>query len=606
MRNFAMILVLIVFGKALFAQSEANIWYFGDQAGLDFSSGEPQLLVNSAMRAEAGCAVISDEKGKLQFYTNGKDVWNYNHQKLTDLSGLNGSQILNQNSMIVPLPGSDHIYYLFTVNASYDSVGLNYTVIDMEKNNGLGEITTRNKFMVKGMVEKITAAEHCNGEDLWIITHDHQNTFFSFLLTDTGIFQDTIKSKTGTLLKGDIGYMKMSPPSNRVAFPVNNEEVIVETFRFNNKSGVISDPVRIFAKDETVYAYGIEFSPNGNLLYVNTGGKAYKVWQYDLSLPTEEEINNSADLLASGNHFAMQLAPDGKIYIAKENRDYLSVINNPNERGTDCFYREFAVSLQGNLCLMGLPNFLSSYFYNPTFDVKNTCLGDTTFFSFSQDVNADSLVWDFDDGSSNPLKNRQSNPFHIYQNTGVYSVNLKIYHCGIYDLVETPLEIYSKPDLSLGNDTSICNNCSIVLNAGEQMDSWLWQDGSESQFYQVWEEGQYYVDVLKNGCSSSDTVQITRSRIKVVVPTAFTPNNDGENDVFKVYSNEVLSNFRFLVFNRWGNIIFETTDSEQGWDGTYNGAGNQSGVYVWMLVFSYYEQSEMKHKNMQGTVMLIK
>ncbi len=117
------ILFLLMFCSYAFAQNEASVWYFGDHAGIDFTTGEPKLLVNSAMRAEAGCAAISNKAGELQFYTNGKNVWNRKHQLMPNGFGLNGSQILNQNSIIVPLPNSDSIYYLFTINANYDSVG---------------------------------------------------------------------------------------------------------------------------------------------------------------------------------------------------------------------------------------------------------------------------------------------------------------------------------------------------------------------------------------------------------------------------------------------------------------------------------------------------
>ena len=82
------------------------------------------------MYANAGCAVISDKQGQLLFYTNGKNVWNRNHQRMPNGFGLNGSEVVNQNSIIIPLPQSDHLYYLFTINAYYESVGLNYSVIN--------------------------------------------------------------------------------------------------------------------------------------------------------------------------------------------------------------------------------------------------------------------------------------------------------------------------------------------------------------------------------------------------------------------------------------------------------------------------------------------
>ncbi len=335
MRTNLLILFMLLFNSISIAQNEATVWYFGDSAGLDFKTGSPLVLTNSAMHAEAGSAVISNKSGDLQFYTNGKDVWNRQHEKMPNGFGLNGSQILNQNSIIVPLPGSGNIYYLFTINAYYDSVGLNYSVINMDLEGGLGDVELKNRFMLAGLIEKITAAKHCNGEDTWIVTHDRFDGYYSFLLTAGGLTGNAVQSFTGNKVRSDIGYMKMSPASNRIALPLNQEKLLVELCLFHNRSGKVYDPVKILARDESVYTYGIEFSADGNLLYIATGGRAYKVWQYDLTQETEEKINNSATLIAEGNHFALQLGTDGKIYIARTNREQLSVIHFPEQLGPD-------------------------------------------------------------------------------------------------------------------------------------------------------------------------------------------------------------------------------------------------------------------------------
>lgn len=313
MRSLFLILFVFLFDSFSYAQMEAALWYFGDHAGLNFNFGNPDILINSAMHAEAGCSAISDKNGQLQFYTNGKEVWNRNHEKMSNGFGLNGSQILNQNSIIVPLPDTIDIYYLFTINAYYDSVGLNYSIVNMNLDGGLGDVELKNQFMYAGFIEKLTAAKHCNGDDIWIVTHDRFDGYYSFLLSAEGLLSDTVHSYTGNSIRSDIGYMKMSPASNRIALPLNQENLLVELSLFHNRSGKIYNPIKIFARDETVYAYGIEFSADGNLLYIATGGRAYKVWQYDLTQVTQEKINNSAVLIAEGNHFALQLAPDGKI-----------------------------------------------------------------------------------------------------------------------------------------------------------------------------------------------------------------------------------------------------------------------------------------------------
>ena len=606
MRNLFTILILSVINSVVFGQSEATVWYFGDHAGIDFNGANPSALTNSAMHAEAGCAIISDRSGQLQFYTNGYEVWNREQERMPNGFGLNGSQILNQNSIIVPLSESNNIYYLFTLNAYYDSVGLNYSIVNMDLEGGLGNVEVKNQFMYKGFIEKITAAKHCNGIDTWIVTHDRFDGYYSFLLTADGLHPDTVRSVSGSVPKSDIGYMKMSTASNRIAMPINNDSLLVELSRFHNRSGKVYDPIRIFARDEIVYAYGIEFSPDGNILYVATGGKSYRVWQYDLRQLTEEKINLSATLIAEGNHFALQLAPDGKIYIAKRNRDYLSVINFPNEVGLNCEYEEFAIDLERRISLMGLPNFMPFLFYKPSFSVEDQCLGDSTRFHFDQYFNSDSLTWDFGDGS--PPETAKSNTYtsHYFSTTGKYNVMLLIYHCGVADTAEQEVQIYDKPDVFLGNDTAICNLCILMLDGGDGMDSWLWQDGSEEQFYEARESGIYDVLVAKNGCINSDSIHISKGHVNVFIPNAFTPNGDGQDDEFRAYSNEPLVDYQLLVFDRWGAVLFESRQIENGWDGRYKGILSPTGGYIWKIVYSYYNDSQLKSTTETGTLTLLR
>jgi len=600
------IILILIWNGLAFAQKEASIWYFGNYAGLDFNSGSPELIINSAMRAEAGCAVICNSEGKLQFYTNGKDVWNRNHQHMPNGFDLNGSQLLNQNSIIVPLPDSDSIYYLFTINAYYDSVGINYSIVNMNRDDGLGDVTLRNQLMTSGFVEKIAATEHCNNEDIWIVAHNRENKFYSYLLTSQGIFQDTIVSEAGNNVKGDIGYMKISPSSNRIAFPLNNDSLLAEVFRFDNRTGEVFEPIKIFAKDENVYAYGLEFSPDGNLLYMSTGGKNYRLWQYNLTRKTELEINECAILLAEGNHFAMQLAPDGKIYIAKHNRDYLSTINFPKKSGFDCEYQEHAISLQGNNSLMGLPNFMASLFYQPGFSFEKTCLGDTTRFLYNQYLNSDSVTWIFGDGSPSVTSIYYPEPMHYYHSTGTYNAKLTIYSCNSVENISETINIYPYPKVNLGNDTSICKSCSIELNGGDGMDFWLWQDGSESQYYDARDAGLYIVNISKNGCTTSDSITISKEIVKVTMPNAFSPNNDGNNDVFKAVYSQSPANYQLIIFDRKGRLLYQTDRINEGWDGKYRGYDCMIGVYVYKMVYSYYEENTLHQYKKKGTLVLVR
>src|SRR5215467_3806249 len=98
------------------AQGEANIWYFGESAGLDFNNDPPLVLTNGAMSDFEGCSSISDADGNLLFYTNGLTVWNKNHEIMMNGDGLHGNSSATQ-CLIVKMPDATSIYYIFTQEA---------------------------------------------------------------------------------------------------------------------------------------------------------------------------------------------------------------------------------------------------------------------------------------------------------------------------------------------------------------------------------------------------------------------------------------------------------------------------------------------------------
>ena len=110
------LLPLLFCASFAFSQKEANIWYFGDHAGLDFNSGVPVALTDSQMFTHEGCAVLSNSAGQLLFYTDGKTIWNKNHQVMMNGTGLMGDFSSTQSAIIVPKPSSSTLFYVFTTD----------------------------------------------------------------------------------------------------------------------------------------------------------------------------------------------------------------------------------------------------------------------------------------------------------------------------------------------------------------------------------------------------------------------------------------------------------------------------------------------------------
>ena len=118
------------------SQGEAANWYFGVNAGLNFSSGAPVLDLNGQLATNEGCGSISDANGDLLFYTDGITVWEKNHNQMPNGFGLMGDPSSTQSGIIIPLPGSEVIYYIFTVDSSAGDHGFRYSIVDMSFNNG--------------------------------------------------------------------------------------------------------------------------------------------------------------------------------------------------------------------------------------------------------------------------------------------------------------------------------------------------------------------------------------------------------------------------------------------------------------------------------------
>ena len=114
------------------SQNHFNRWYFGNGAGIDFNAQSIGVLVDSKMTTDEGCSVISDSSGALLFYTNGMIVWNKNHDTLKNGFGLFGDRSSTQSALIVQLPKSKHLFYIFTTDGiSYtENKGVCYSIVD--------------------------------------------------------------------------------------------------------------------------------------------------------------------------------------------------------------------------------------------------------------------------------------------------------------------------------------------------------------------------------------------------------------------------------------------------------------------------------------------
>ncbi len=348
-----------------FAQ-QANHWYFGDQAGIRFSSGAPEVLLDGMMRSVEGAASISDAEGNLLFYTNGGPVQSstpYRYGRVYDrehnvmpngdleLSG--GCNSAKQGALIVQDPSDDQHYYLFTLDCAEHGLvgGLRYSEVDMTLNGGLGDVTSIGNSLLSGVTESMIGIRHANGTDVWVLVHGvNNNQYHAFLVSATGI-TGPVTTSIGPTFDNQPGDMTVDLLSSRVHYAGSSHSSLLD---FDASTGVLSNVLDL---ERTVFSCA--FSPSGRYLYTCSFLENELIYQYDLE---------AADIVASelvvhsgGPHAqtALRLAPDGKIYVGHRNVDNLGVIHYPDSQGTACAVASIGLDLQDRKCQASLPVFVN-------------------------------------------------------------------------------------------------------------------------------------------------------------------------------------------------------------------------------------------------------
>jgi len=443
--------ILLILVCNLYAQKEANNWYFGYGAGLTFNSGVPVAMLGGQVFTHEGCSTMSDANGQLLFYTDGTTVYNRNHQVMVNGDFLTGNTSSSQSAVIVPLPSSTTIYYIFTVTAEAGLDGFRYSVVDLSLAGGLGEVTAqKNVLLYTPSCEKIAVVKHSNNNDYWIVTHGwNNNSFYSYLLTSAGLSVVPVTSTVGVNVQstpGAIfqpssrGCLKFSPDATKLVSPSPSSTCITQLLDFNNATGIISNPRDI--QVGTNQFYGAEFSTNSEVLYLSSENNKC-IYQFDLNNPN---FVSTAVQLYSGpkGPFTLQLGPDGKIYIAFIFDHVIGAINNPSVLGLGCNFVSSAVDLLGRECRVGLPAFITTFFYKPIIVLDNFCQNEVTSFHLDTNQTINSVSWNFGDGYTSTA----IQPIHIYTNAGNYSVSVNINGSNGTSTSTRNIIINSQPTLS--------------------------------------------------------------------------------------------------------------------------------------------------------------
>jgi gliding motility-associated-like protein len=244
------------------------------------------------------------------------------------------------------------------------------------------------------------------------------------------------------------------------------------------------------------------------------------------------------------------------------------------------------------------------------------CVNDTIRFDYNEKNGVNQWFWLFDGKDSSHLQN----PMELYSVFNTKTARLIVSNGFCSDTAQASIVLdnamnaaFEGPNIMCPRDEAIFNN-----NSTGHLVSWRWDfdDGTTSsdsapsphRFPQTGVERTYRVKLIVQnnlGCldTAAQAVDVLRS-CYIAVPSAFTPNGDGVNDYLYPLNAYKADNLDFRVYNRYGELIFESRDWTQKWDGRLGGQPQPSGTYVWTL--QYTDRDSGRHFSLRGTSILIR
>ena len=589
------------------AQKQANNWYFGSGAGVDFNSGAPVSVIGGMINTGEGCATISDTSGNLLFYTDGQSVWNKNHVQMPNGFGLLGGYSSSMAALIIPMPGSDSLYYIFTTAEQAGSDGFEYSIVDLSLQGGLGDVVVKNVLLLTPVGEKLTAIQQTGTNNVWVVTHEYYTAnFYSYLLTDTGVNTIPVITNVGSIHTGfgtdnAIGYMKISPDGSKLALALSRSWYF-ELFDFDASTGIPSNPIVLPASN---YTYGIEFSRNGKFLYASEFDN--KIYQYDLTAGGSTAIINSQILVGTPSGFeigSIQMASDGKIYAVKNSDSHLSAINYPDSAGLLCGFVDNAVLIvPGTFGIEGLPNFVPTFFSDPgsllpqsNFQATDTgiCAKFCVDFFDASSNNPTSWQWLFPGGV--PSSSTDENPSNIcYQVPGNYDVTLITSNSNGTDTTSLPgyITVYATPPFPVITQTNYTLTSSVASTYQWQLNS-IDIPGATNQSYDVQQSGLYSVFIAdEHGCvSSSSTYVLIEGIATLLNDAAISVYPNPSNGSFVIEWSDISSSARpvsIQIHNVLGQIVYSSDEASdaRSWSADIHSAKKEidltyapSGIYL--------------------------
>ena len=544
-------------------ESQGVKWYFGQNAGLDFSGGgTPKPITDGKLSTIEGSSSIANTKGILLFYSDGITIYDKDGKPMKSLVPgdtnavqlpLGGSAHSTQSALIVPKPtcrGCEYLYYVYTTSEIRGKKTLTYSVVDMRQNGGKGAVVEKNIPLTDKSTEQSASVENKRDSTYWVITRIYGSNKFEVRHLTRGESSNPVTYTGGQVidsLTNAEGYIKIGPADTTSANDANRPVAVVipgppknsvDLYTFNDSTGVLTFNRTLDLGPAPPKAYGAEFSPDGKSVYVtmladtNSDGSqkgASYILKYDLnqkdSLLTQSRT--VVDSSTTRQYGSIQIGPDGRIFVAVKGSSSLATIENPNGGLLDSLiFNPTGQTLGGKTSQLGLPNLVANFndqSSGPGISYSDTCTYGPTVFQISPNCPKlkEAYTLDFGDGSR-PTSTTSTQPItHPYTKAGQYFISLRIITrtstggiCKDTLIKDTLNILETPPDIRLGADTAICNKRGITLDIKVQAKLYVWLVNgavvSRQKTLLLQRPGYYrVVGLAANGeCFKSDTIEV--------------------------------------------------------------------------------------------------
>ena len=621
--------------------------------------------VSNPVNTKQGVAMVFDPTSSLKYYTDGKTVWDGQNTVVPIVSGasvINPNNNTSQGTLIVPKNACNecphHQYYVFNVDASTKI--LSYSIIDTRLNNGKGAITELNVPLFYPATERINAVMTKDERGFMIIAHEAGTNNFNIITLDsTGIrqspqaiggVQDTPESQRG--------YVAVSPVRDKIAQGVVlNGKNYVEIYDIDNATGKLSNlrqvDLGIAAPPEV---YGLAFNDHADLLYVTIKGnpalsQSSYIYQLNLNLPNAADIASTKQLLDKNSNVSYGAIQEGPVtatngkkymYVAVENSTKLAYIQEPNIIGDGNLTGFVKVSAINGAKLngtsqWGLPTIVLAKTKDDGEDVSATYSGNCQFSPTVLEMQAvcspmkNKVEWKIDGGA---VKLNGSQVAYTFTKEGWHTIEATITIMSdpptknflnsqiINSLLSTQctqktitdnIFIKPAPQANLPSSVTACykEGDKLSLNpvvSGGTTFSYLWLPmGITTKKIELaasgnisFEASNEYNCKLKKNITNVDACEP-----RITVPEAFSPNGDGLNDDLEI-SYAHIKDFHLMIFNRWGDMVFESNAPEKKWAGTINGTPAMAGVYPYTIEYKSTDFPNREAYTMRGFVIVLK